>query len=139
MREMRTAFAKRAAKDTAPVMAVIGAGASEDRSIAALNIALAAARDGAKVLMIDADHKAHALSDKVSQPRQERAQPSRLAQHRHQGFARHQDRERNFDPAGAQRLRRKGRRRYPQGDRAGALRRRLRSGDARRTGDAVER
>ena len=38
-------------------MAVIGAGAGEDRSIAALNIALAAARDGASVLMIDADHE----------------------------------------------------------------------------------
>ena len=52
-------------RDTAPVMAVIGAGPGQDRSIAALNIALAAARDGARVLMIDADHKAHALSDKV--------------------------------------------------------------------------
>ena len=103
MREMRTALTKRAAKDTAPVMAVIGAGAGQDRSIAALNIALAAARDGAKVLMIDADHKAHALSNKVSQSRQERAQPSRLAQHRHQDLARHQDRERNFDPAGRSR------------------------------------
>jgi Mrp family chromosome partitioning ATPase len=47
-------------------MAVIGAGASEDRGIATLNIALAAARDGAKVLVIDADHAAHALSNKVS-------------------------------------------------------------------------
>jgi cellulose biosynthesis protein BcsQ len=44
---------------------VIGAGASEDRSIATLNIALAAARDGAKVLLIDADRAAHALSNKV--------------------------------------------------------------------------
>ena len=43
-----------------PVIAVIGAGAGEDRSIAALNIALAAARDGARVLMIDADHATHA-------------------------------------------------------------------------------
>ena len=58
-------------------MAVIGAGASEDRSIAALNIALAAARDGAKVLMIDADNKAHALSDKVSHPGGKN-EPSRL-------------------------------------------------------------
>ena len=76
MREMRTALAKRAAGDTVPVMAVIGAGASQDRSIAALNIALAAARDGARVLMIDADHKAHALSNKVS--RLGRAEPSKL-------------------------------------------------------------
>ena len=47
-------------------MAVIGAGADQDRSIAALNIALAAARDGAKVLLIDADLRERALSGKVS-------------------------------------------------------------------------
>ena len=66
MREMRTALATRAAKDTAPVMAVIGAGNGEDRSIAALNIALSAARDGARVLLIDADQKTYALSNKVA-------------------------------------------------------------------------
>jgi len=47
-------------------MAVIGAGNDQDRSIAALNIALSAARDGAKVLLIDADQKTYALSSKVS-------------------------------------------------------------------------
>jgi Mrp family chromosome partitioning ATPase len=47
-------------------MAVIGAGSNVDRSIATLNIALAAARDGARVLMIDADHAGQALSDKVN-------------------------------------------------------------------------
>jgi Mrp family chromosome partitioning ATPase len=47
------------------VIAVIGAGPDEDRSIVALNIALAAARDGSKVLLIDADHVTHSLSDKV--------------------------------------------------------------------------
>jgi Mrp family chromosome partitioning ATPase len=47
-------------------MAVIGAGAGKDRSIAALNVALAAARDGARVLMIDADHATHALSNKMN-------------------------------------------------------------------------
>jgi uncharacterized protein involved in exopolysaccharide biosynthesis/Mrp family chromosome partitioning ATPase len=66
MREMRAALATRAANDTAPVMAVIGAGNDQDRSIAALNIALSAARDGAKVLLIDADQKTYALSSKVS-------------------------------------------------------------------------
>jgi polysaccharide biosynthesis transport protein len=76
MREMRTALARRAAKETVPVMAVIGVGAGHGRSIAALNIALAASRDGAKVLMIDADHKTHALSDKVSRPG--KTEPSRL-------------------------------------------------------------
>jgi Mrp family chromosome partitioning ATPase len=66
MREMRTALTTRTAKDTAPVMAVIGAGNGQDRSIAALNIALSAARDGAKVLLVDADQDSHALSAKVS-------------------------------------------------------------------------
>jgi uncharacterized protein involved in exopolysaccharide biosynthesis/methylmalonyl-CoA mutase cobalamin-binding subunit len=66
MREMRAPLAIQSAADATPVMAVIGAGAAEDRSIAALNIALAAARDGARVLMIDADHATHALSNKVT-------------------------------------------------------------------------
>jgi Mrp family chromosome partitioning ATPase len=47
-------------------MALIGAGTGEDRSIVALNVALAAARDGAKVLMIDADRVTRALSNKVN-------------------------------------------------------------------------
>jgi uncharacterized protein involved in exopolysaccharide biosynthesis/Mrp family chromosome partitioning ATPase len=68
MREMRAPLAKRTPAGATPVMAVIGAGAAQDRSIAALNIALAAARDGAKVLMIDADHLNHALSDKLKRP-----------------------------------------------------------------------
>ncbi|HEV7877682.1 exopolysaccharide transport family protein [Bradyrhizobium sp.] len=49
-----------------PVLAVIGAGSSADRTVVALNAALAAARDGVKVLMIDADHAQHALSSKVT-------------------------------------------------------------------------
>jgi Mrp family chromosome partitioning ATPase len=49
-----------------PVMAVIGAGGSADRTVVALNAALAAARDGVRVLMIDADHARRALSDKVT-------------------------------------------------------------------------
>ena len=66
MREMRDTLAKRSAGNGAPVLAVIGAGAGQDRAIAALNVALAAAHDGARVLMIDADHATHALSDKVN-------------------------------------------------------------------------
>ncbi|KRR02498.1 hypothetical protein CQ12_15720 [Bradyrhizobium jicamae] len=66
MREMRGALTRRASEQTLPVMAVIGADADQDRSIAALNIALAAARDGAKVLLIDADLKQRTLSGKVS-------------------------------------------------------------------------
>jgi Mrp family chromosome partitioning ATPase/capsular polysaccharide biosynthesis protein len=49
-----------------PVMAVIGAGDSAGRTVVTLNAALAAARDGVTVLMIDADHARHALSDKVN-------------------------------------------------------------------------
>ena len=65
LREINGILAKQAPAKTAPVMAVIGTGANEDRSIAALNIALAAARDGAHVLMIDADRGNRALSLKL--------------------------------------------------------------------------
>jgi uncharacterized protein involved in exopolysaccharide biosynthesis/Mrp family chromosome partitioning ATPase len=57
--------ATRRASGMTPVMAVIGAGSSADRTVVALNAALAAARDGVKVLMIDADHIHHVLSTKV--------------------------------------------------------------------------
>ena len=66
MREMRTTLARRSPANMMPVMAVIGAGTGEDRSIVALNVALAAARDGAKVLVIDADRATRALSNKVN-------------------------------------------------------------------------
>jgi Mrp family chromosome partitioning ATPase len=59
-----------------PVIAVIGAGTATDRSVATLNFALAAARDDAKVLMIDADREAHKLSNKVN--RLGKTEPSRL-------------------------------------------------------------
>jgi uncharacterized protein involved in exopolysaccharide biosynthesis/Mrp family chromosome partitioning ATPase len=75
MRDMRAALAKRSPAGVTPVMAVIGEGAAQDRSIAAANITLAAAREGAKVLMIDADHVAHPLSDKFSSAR--RNEPAR--------------------------------------------------------------
>ena len=76
MREMRAIVARRSPANAMPVIAVIGAGASEDRNVAALNVALAAARDGARVLMIDADHAAHALSDKLNGLG--KSEPSRL-------------------------------------------------------------
>jgi uncharacterized protein involved in exopolysaccharide biosynthesis len=57
--------ATRRASGQTPVMAVVGAGSSADRTVVALNAALAAARDGVKVLMIDADHIHHVLSSKV--------------------------------------------------------------------------
>ncbi|WP_375412297.1 exopolysaccharide transport family protein [uncultured Bradyrhizobium sp.] len=57
--------AKRAPGGLTPVIGIIGAGDGADRTVVALNAALAAARDGVKVLMIDADHATHALSDKA--------------------------------------------------------------------------
>ncbi|CUU21807.1 Succinoglycan biosynthesis transport protein CDS [Bradyrhizobium sp.] len=58
-RDMRTAVAGRAGGKAMPVIALVGAGETTGRSVTALNFALAAARDGARVLMIDADHQAH--------------------------------------------------------------------------------
>jgi uncharacterized protein involved in exopolysaccharide biosynthesis/Mrp family chromosome partitioning ATPase len=76
MRDVRANLAKRLPTNAMPVMAVIGPGSGEDRGIAALNVALAAARDGARVLMIDADHGTHALSSKINVPG--KSEPSRL-------------------------------------------------------------
>jgi uncharacterized protein involved in exopolysaccharide biosynthesis/Mrp family chromosome partitioning ATPase len=76
MRDIRATLAKRLPAGAMPVMAVIGAGNGEDRGIAALNVALAAARDGARVLMIDADHGTHALSSKINGLG--KSEPSRL-------------------------------------------------------------
>jgi uncharacterized protein involved in exopolysaccharide biosynthesis len=77
MREMRATLARRSPANATPVIALIGPGASEDRSIVALNIALAAARDGARVLMIDADHATHPLSNKIG--RLGKSEASRLS------------------------------------------------------------
>src|ERR1700722_3782870 len=66
MREMREMLAKRSPADVPPVMVVIGAGNSEDRAIATLNVALAAAREGGRVLFMEADHATPALSKKVN-------------------------------------------------------------------------
>ena len=65
MRDIRAIAARRSPAPAMPVIAVIGAGAAEDRSIATLNFALAAARDGANVLMIDADHTTQAISNRL--------------------------------------------------------------------------
>lgn len=75
-RDMRVAVARRAGNRAMPVIALVGAGETTGRSVSALNFALAAARDGARVLMIDADHQGHALSNKVSRPG--KSEPSRL-------------------------------------------------------------
>src|SRR5260370_41083170 len=63
---MREIVTRRSAAQVMPVMAMIGARACQDRSIAVLTVALAAGRDGARVLMIDADHATQALSNKLN-------------------------------------------------------------------------
>ena len=73
MREMRQALSRRSAANAAPVLAVIGEGAGYDRSIVTLNVALAAARDGARVLVIDADRENRALSSKLTGSRKPEA------------------------------------------------------------------
>lgn len=75
-RDMRAAVARRAGGKAMPVIALIGTGETVGRSVIALNFALAAARDGARVLMIDADHQAHSLSNKINRPG--KSEPSRL-------------------------------------------------------------
>lgn len=75
-RDMRAALTRRAGGKTMPVIALVGAGETTGRSVTALNFALAAARDGARVLMIDADHHAHPLSNRISRPG--KSEPSRL-------------------------------------------------------------
>ena len=138
MRDLRAIAARRSPAAAMPVIAVIGAGAGEDRSIATLNIALAAARDGASVLMIDADHATHAISSKVNGLG--KREPSRLGWLSVGTKASRAIKTANgisilpvINGSDA-----KVRRRHPQGDRAGALRRRLRPCDPRRTGDALE-
>ncbi len=76
LRDIRGAIGRHTVGNRVPVIAVIGAGAAVDRSIATLNFALAASRDDANVLMIDADREAHKLSNKVS--RLGKSEPSRL-------------------------------------------------------------
>ena len=75
-RDMRAALARRADGKAMPVIALVGAGDTTGRSVTALNFAIAAARDGARVLIIDADHQAHPLSNKISRPG--KSEPSRL-------------------------------------------------------------
>jgi len=73
---MRAAVARRAGGKAMPVIALVGASETTGRSVTALNFALAAARDGARVLMIDADHQARSLSNKVNRPG--KSEPSAL-------------------------------------------------------------
>jgi uncharacterized protein involved in exopolysaccharide biosynthesis/Mrp family chromosome partitioning ATPase len=77
LRDIRNTASRRAGAEKAPVIAVVSEQECIDRCVAALNFALAAARDGARVLMIDADHKAHKLSNKVA--RLGKDEPSRTS------------------------------------------------------------
>jgi uncharacterized protein involved in exopolysaccharide biosynthesis/Mrp family chromosome partitioning ATPase len=76
LRDMRAAMVRRSGGKTMPVMALVGAGDTTGRSVTALNFALAAARDGSRVLMIDADHQAHALSNRINRPG--KSEPNKL-------------------------------------------------------------
>ncbi|OPY99444.1 hypothetical protein A5906_27475 [Bradyrhizobium sacchari] len=75
-RDMRAVAARRIGGKAMPVIALVGGGETTGRSVTALNFVLAAARDGVRVLMIDADHQAHSLSNKVHRPG--KSEPSRL-------------------------------------------------------------
>jgi uncharacterized protein involved in exopolysaccharide biosynthesis/Mrp family chromosome partitioning ATPase len=57
-----TAARKRTPDGRVPVIAVIGLAREPSRSVVSANLALAAARDGAQVLMVDADIEGRALS-----------------------------------------------------------------------------
>jgi uncharacterized protein involved in exopolysaccharide biosynthesis/Mrp family chromosome partitioning ATPase len=76
LRDMRAAVARRAGGKAMPIVAMVGAGETTGRSVTAINFALAAARDGARVLMIDADPDARKLSNKVGRPG--KSEPSKL-------------------------------------------------------------
>ncbi|MBI5264064.1 MAG: hypothetical protein HY852_19870 [Bradyrhizobium sp.] len=76
LRDMRTAVVKRSPGHPVPVIAIVGAGNGEERTVAALNVALAAARDGARILIIDADHSAQLLSNRIDKPNSD--EPSRF-------------------------------------------------------------
>ena len=66
LRDIRAVVDRRAGMEKAPVIAVVSGEECIDRCVAALNFALAAARDGANVLMIDADRKRYRLSSEVA-------------------------------------------------------------------------
>ena len=65
-RDMRASLGRRSAANVAPVLALIGEGANHDRVMVTLNVALAAARESARVLVIDADHGNPLLSNKLT-------------------------------------------------------------------------
>lgn len=68
LRDMRAAGSRRAGGKAMPVIALVGGTETAGRSVTALNFALAAARDGGRVLMIDADPGEQRLSRKIGRP-----------------------------------------------------------------------
>ena len=66
MREIIVAAIRKSPDVAMPVVAVIGAGDGNDRSIVALNFALAVASDEGRILLIDADHTACQLSRRLN-------------------------------------------------------------------------
>jgi uncharacterized protein involved in exopolysaccharide biosynthesis/Mrp family chromosome partitioning ATPase len=68
LRDMRAAGSRRAGGKAMPVIALVGGTETPGRSVSALNFALAAARDGSRVLMIDADPGEQRLSRKIGRP-----------------------------------------------------------------------
>ncbi|OAF05187.1 hypothetical protein AYJ54_22315 [Bradyrhizobium centrolobii] len=76
LRDMRAAVARRAGGKAMPIIAMVGVGGTTERSVTALNFALAAERDGSRVLMIDADHEAQNLSNRINRPG--KSEPSKL-------------------------------------------------------------
>jgi uncharacterized protein involved in exopolysaccharide biosynthesis/Mrp family chromosome partitioning ATPase len=65
MRDIRFAATGRSIARHAPVLAVIGSRGQPERSVTALNVALAAAHDGFDVLLMDADFRRGDLSRRV--------------------------------------------------------------------------
>jgi uncharacterized protein involved in exopolysaccharide biosynthesis/Mrp family chromosome partitioning ATPase len=66
LRDIRAAVKRRSSASRIPVVAMIGSGENEARSVAALNFAIAAASDEVRVLVIDADHETHGLSNRIN-------------------------------------------------------------------------
>lgn len=69
----------RTPQERVPVLAVLGLAEEPGRSIVAVNLALAAARDGARVVMVDADVEGRRLSARLGHPPEPRKTVSLLS------------------------------------------------------------
>jgi Mrp family chromosome partitioning ATPase len=68
-------------KGTPSVIAAVGLGCDDDRTVAVLNVALAATRAGKRVLVIDADRVTRAISKRLNSRVMLQDTPSAAAQH----------------------------------------------------------